>query len=251
MTHICVGILTSTGSDNGLSPGRCHAIIWTNAGILLIELLGTKFSEILITIQAFSFKKMHLRMSSAKWRLFRLGLNVFTLIPVWTSSNYISYKVWGEVTYPSPNFNGCTVEVWVWISNFIFHTLLGMWLLIHNVIKFNHVGKRGHRCCIIGLCSCKSEDIIYTRWLIWTTYCHYNAVKSALHGVPNHQKLDCLQQQFLQANSNNQNNKKNNANAINAWHWWPFVMVAHCWPVDSRQKVSDLWKTISCQYVVM
>ena len=36
VTHICVGKLTNIGSDNGLSPGRHQAIIWTNAGILLI-----------------------------------------------------------------------------------------------------------------------------------------------------------------------------------------------------------------------
>ena len=36
MTHICVGDLTIIGPDNGLSPGRRQAIIWTNAGILLI-----------------------------------------------------------------------------------------------------------------------------------------------------------------------------------------------------------------------
>ena len=42
-------------SDNVLSPGRRQAIIWTNAGILLIEPLGTNFSEILIGIQTFSF----------------------------------------------------------------------------------------------------------------------------------------------------------------------------------------------------
>ena len=36
VTHICVGEITIIGSDNGLSPGRCQAIIWTNAGILLI-----------------------------------------------------------------------------------------------------------------------------------------------------------------------------------------------------------------------
>ena len=30
-------------------------------------------------------------------------------------------KVWDEITYPFPNFNGCTVEVWEWISNFIPH----------------------------------------------------------------------------------------------------------------------------------
>ena len=75
-THICVDKLTTIGSDNGLSPGRRQAIIWTNAGILLIGSLGTNFSEILIGIQTFSFKKMHLKMSSAKWRPSCLGLNV-------------------------------------------------------------------------------------------------------------------------------------------------------------------------------
>ena len=53
-----------------------RVIIWTNAGILVIGPRGTNFSEILIGIQTFSFKKMHLKMSSAKWRPFCLGLNV-------------------------------------------------------------------------------------------------------------------------------------------------------------------------------
>ena len=66
VTHICVGTLTIIGSDNGLSPERRQAIIWTNAGILLIGPLGTNFSEILIEIQAFSLKKIRLKMSSAK-----------------------------------------------------------------------------------------------------------------------------------------------------------------------------------------
>ena len=78
VTHICVGKLTIIGSDNGLSPGRRQTIFWTNARILLIGPLGTTFSETSTRIQAFSFKKMHLKMSSAKWRLFRLGLNVLT-----------------------------------------------------------------------------------------------------------------------------------------------------------------------------
>ena len=74
--HIWIGKLTIIGSDNGLSPGRRQAIIWTNAGILLIRPLGTNFSEILIGNQTFSFKKMHLKILSAKWRPFYLGLNV-------------------------------------------------------------------------------------------------------------------------------------------------------------------------------
>ena len=55
---------------------RRQAIIWTNAGILLIGPLGTNFSDFLIVIHAFSFSKLHLKMSSAKWRPFCLGLNV-------------------------------------------------------------------------------------------------------------------------------------------------------------------------------
>ena len=41
VTHICVGELTIIGSDNGFSSGRRQAIIWTNAGMFLIEPLGT------------------------------------------------------------------------------------------------------------------------------------------------------------------------------------------------------------------
>ena len=75
VTHICVSKLTIIGSDNGLSPGRRQAIIWTNVGILLIGPLGANFSEILIEILTFSFKKMRFKVSSAKWRPFCLGLN--------------------------------------------------------------------------------------------------------------------------------------------------------------------------------
>ena len=80
MTHICVSKLTIIDSDNGLSLGRRQAIIRTNAGILLIRTLGTNSSEILSAIHAFSFKKIHLKMSSAKWRLFRLDLNELIMI---------------------------------------------------------------------------------------------------------------------------------------------------------------------------
>ena len=80
VTHICVSNLTIIGSDNGLSPGWRHAIIRTNAGILLIGPLETNFNEILIKIYIFWFKKMHLKMSSWKWRPFCLGLNVLIAV---------------------------------------------------------------------------------------------------------------------------------------------------------------------------
>ena len=99
-THICVSKLTIIGSDTGLSPGRCQAIIWTNAGILLIRTLGTNFREILGEINSFSFSKMHSEMSSAKWRLFGLGLNEF------------NHTKRGELIIHSyPGFNGGLVKL--------------------------------------------------------------------------------------------------------------------------------------------
>ena len=62
------------GSDNGLSPGRRQAIIWASVGILLIGPLVINFSEILIKINTFSLKKMHLKMSSAKLQPFCPGV---------------------------------------------------------------------------------------------------------------------------------------------------------------------------------
>ena len=76
MTHICVSEQIIIGSYNGLSPGRHQAIIGTSAGILLIWRSGTKFNEILMKIHTFSFKKMHLIRSPAKWWPFCIGLNV-------------------------------------------------------------------------------------------------------------------------------------------------------------------------------
>ena len=76
MTHICVGKLTVIGSDNGLSPGRRQAIIWTSAGILLIGPLGTNFSENSIGIQTLSFKKNPFENVVWETASIRFGLNV-------------------------------------------------------------------------------------------------------------------------------------------------------------------------------
>ena len=99
VTHICVDELTIIGSDNSLSPGRRQAITWTNVVILLIGSLGTNVSEIWSGIQTFSFKKMHLKMSSAKWRPSCLALNVLTLIVIKSSecrsqsSDFVKFKL--------------------------------------------------------------------------------------------------------------------------------------------------------------
>ena len=65
MTHFCVTNLTTNGSDHGL-------LSWTKplSNPMLKYCLGTNFGEIVIQIQTFSFKKMHLKVSSTKWGLF-------------------------------------------------------------------------------------------------------------------------------------------------------------------------------------
>ena len=76
VTHMYVNKLTIRGPDNVLSSDRRPVIIWTNSGLLLISNLGTNFSENTSEIHIFSFSKMSLKISSAKWPPFCLGLNV-------------------------------------------------------------------------------------------------------------------------------------------------------------------------------
>ena len=63
-------------SNYDLSPGRRPTIILTNAEKFIKSPLGANFSEFSIQLHIFSFKKIHLKMSSAKWQPFCLGLNV-------------------------------------------------------------------------------------------------------------------------------------------------------------------------------
>ena len=123
--HICVGKLTIIGSDNGLSPGRRQAIIWTNAGILLIRTLGTNSNDILSEIHAFSFKKMHLKMSSAKWRLFCIGLNVLKtaaamILPLWDSRIFVFLEEGFTYLYHLRVENLWNMKIYTWKYSYNF-----------------------------------------------------------------------------------------------------------------------------------
>ena len=83
VTHTCVSKVTIIGSYNDLSPSRRQAIFWINAGILSIGPSWMDFCEILIEIDTFSFKKMRLKLSSAKWRPFCQSLNVLSWVAAW------------------------------------------------------------------------------------------------------------------------------------------------------------------------
>ena len=125
VTHICVSKLTIIGSDNGLSPDRCQAIIWTNAGLLLIGPLGTNFSEIFIEILTFSFKKMRLKVSSAKRQPFRLGLNV-----IYNRSNHNQVvKVACSIVMPQLTLK----HLLKWHFIVVHSSVLHGWALISNL----------------------------------------------------------------------------------------------------------------------
>ena len=112
VTHICVSQLTIIGSDNGLSPCRRQANIWINAGILSIWTLGTHFSEILSEIRTFSFKEMHMKMSSGKCQPFGLGPNVLNMIKKW-SKNSVAYQVRAYVTWMScSRYNANIIDIY-------------------------------------------------------------------------------------------------------------------------------------------
>ena len=99
------------GSDNGLSPIRRQAIILTNAWLLSIGPLGTNFSEILVNNWTISFKKLHLKISSAKWQPFCPGEDELSKAngPIDNKSPLIQVMAWccqTGVHYPDQSWTG-------------------------------------------------------------------------------------------------------------------------------------------------
>ena len=139
MTHICVRKLTIIGSDNGLAPGRRQTIIWTNAAILSIRPRGTYFSEILFKIRKFSIKEICLKMSSAKWRPFWLGLNVLTLVKLMAC-----YWLAQAITKNNANLSAMTPMAFIWQQfqrkRIRFQLPKCVWKFIHYK-NFSHISQ--------------------------------------------------------------------------------------------------------------
>ena len=57
-----------------------------------------------------------------------LTLTWINLSPVWIS-DHIPIQVWDEIIYPFLNFNedfnGCTIEIWEFVSSSISHCFIG------------------------------------------------------------------------------------------------------------------------------
>ena len=86
--HICISKITIIGSDNGLSPGWCQAIIWTNAGILLFGPLVTNFNEnSYIFIKENPFENVLASMCK-------------TPIKVFDNKNLLAFDCWAFAIYP-------------------------------------------------------------------------------------------------------------------------------------------------------
>ena len=100
VTHICISNLVIIGSDNGLSPGWCQSIIWTNAGILLIELLGSNKLQWNLNQNSYIFIQEHTfgTVVCEIVAIFR-ALNMLMTGPAFLFSvcNYVSVFYWSGV----------------------------------------------------------------------------------------------------------------------------------------------------------
>ena len=79
-------------------------------------------------------------------------LDVGPLLLTWFNFNTLAWvnthihsEEWGEIIHPFPNFNGGTIGVWEWISNFI--TLFIMDVLTYVCCELNRLSQMGH-CCV-------------------------------------------------------------------------------------------------------
>ena len=174
VTHICVRKLTIIGSDNNLSPGWHQAIIWTNCGIFVIWPSGKKFRVNHNRNSYFSFKKVHLKMSSGKWRPFCVGLNVLRSKQSGVTSKALSTKpsfAWHAVFHAKRMVNGVTRPVTqnVWCGNNETYDLkkINLVSLVHTRGKLCTLECHGLSCvscikfCVINKASIKIFATVY------------------------------------------------------------------------------------------
>ena len=182
MTHICISKLSIIGSVNGLSPGQRQVIIWTNAEILLIGPLRKNFSELLVENQKFSFKKIWLKMSSAKYRHFVLAsicqiayfpvqqtLMPESLGPVsWSQGNDNDNKI-----YPSPRTRSMPWLLMPWCLASPGHQQPWHWAYRINILlcmsSIRRCLKYSYRLIIDIWCNFISPNI-YSVWKGLTSY---------------------------------------------------------------------------------
>ena len=130
-------IIEGTKNPNSLRLSDTYTIIWTSAGISLIGPLKANFSDILIEIQTFWFKKIRLKMLSVKCCPLRLGLNVlnqtappslnspwsFTYSGVKGESQPYSQRCSGVRDTKNPFYGHRLISISAWMSTYINYTV--------------------------------------------------------------------------------------------------------------------------------
>ena len=90
--------------------------------VISITFLKSLFKAPQIQVVDHIFNSQKIPSNTPRSHIYQHGL--ITFIPACISDN-IHNKVWDKITYPFPNFNGCTVEVWEWMNNFTHASLSG------------------------------------------------------------------------------------------------------------------------------
>ena len=131
--------------------------------------METNFSEILIEIYTFSFKKMHLKISSGKWRVFSLGLNASTRMILQLSTCWrivITNSYWYDKTHWE-----CHAHKAVDLcgSSFVIFQIVNMYSVYQEQIACYTINVRiaaMARAEIIIMWSVFSQRKKYLKWLI-------------------------------------------------------------------------------------
>ena len=100
--------LTIIVSDNGLSPDRHQAVLWTNAAILSIAHWEIYLSGFILKLHKFLLMEMHLIMSSVKWRPVCHRMKYCTSLRIWWFIRHIkTLKVVSHIscTFSQPTGN--------------------------------------------------------------------------------------------------------------------------------------------------
>ena len=117
--------------------------------------------------------------------------------------------LWDQITYPFPNFNGCTVEVWEWTSH------------VDHLILYNE-------CNYLSMLSSRLIRVSERVPLQW----HHNGLNS----VSNHQPHHCLLSRFFFFFSG-VDQRKHQSSAPLAFVWGIYrgpVNSPHKWPVTRK-----------------
>ena len=155
--------------------GSCYVMVWclvitgTNDDWLSVRPLSTEFNkiwikilqtfpfkmenEILSAIHTSSFKKMHLKISSAKWRPFFLGLNVLI--------GRLVYQSWFSALYNGASSIWCQANSWTNVN----------WIVGNNVVKLESKYNNFHSRKFMWNVVCKISTIssgllVLTCWLL-------------------------------------------------------------------------------------